>query len=245
LVLHVKRLRLRYGWGKEKLTVLLRDEGFSVSESTVGRILSRLICRGEVPVSPVVQGWRRKRGKSHWRRPHAMRMPKGFKAKMPGDLVQIDTVTVTPFPGLTIKQFTAVDVISRWKVQSIYSRATSRCARMALEEVLAEMPFPVRHIQVDGGSEFKAEFEDACKEKGLPLFVLPPRSPKLNGHVERANGTDRYEFFGFYEVGTTIAEIRESAKKWQYIYNHIRPHKALNLIPPAGYLANRNRKTVA
>jgi len=53
-----------------------------------------------------------------------MRMPKGFKAKLPGDLVQIDTVTIHLLPGLTIKQFTAVDVVSRWKVQGIYSRAT-------------------------------------------------------------------------------------------------------------------------
>jgi len=245
-VVHVKRLRLRYGWGKEKLTPLLRDEGFSVSESMVGRILSHLIRRGEVAVSPVVQAWRGHKRKSYCRRPHAMRMPKGFKARLPGDLVQIDTVTVTPFPGLTIKQFTAVDVVSRWKVQGIYSRATSRCAKMALREVLAEMPFPVRHIQVDGGSEFMGEFEAACMEADISLIVLPPRSPKLNGHVERANGTDRHEFFGFfYEVGATIAEVRKAAKKWQYIYNHIRPHKALNLIPPARYLANLNRKTAA
>src|SRR5438552_4376473 len=37
----------------------------------------------------------------------------------------------------------------------------------------------------DGGSEFAAEFEEACQQKQLPLFVLPPKSPKLNGHVER------------------------------------------------------------
>ncbi|MDQ7011144.1 MAG: integrase core domain-containing protein, partial [Mariprofundaceae bacterium] len=245
VVLAVKRLRLRYGWGKEKLTVLLRDEGIEVPESTVGRILSHLLRRGEVPPSPVL----RLRGKSGKRpasrRPRAARMPRGFRAKLPGDLVQVDTVTVHPFPGLTVKQFTAVEVVSRWKVQCICSRATSHCARKALEEILAGMPFPVRHIQVDGGSEFKGEFEEACREKGLPLFELPPRSPRLNGHVERANGTDRHEFCGFCEVGPAIAEVRKAAKKWQHIYNHIRPHKSLNLIPPASYLASLNRKRAA
>src|SRR5208282_905688 len=29
-------------------------------------------------------------------------------------------------------------------------------------------------VQVDGGSEFAAEFEQACQQRGLPLFVLPP-----------------------------------------------------------------------
>jgi len=66
-------------------------------------------------------------------------MPKGFKAKLFGDLVQVDTVTIHLLPGLTIKQFTAVDVVSRWKVQGVYSRATSRCAAKALEEILAEV----------------------------------------------------------------------------------------------------------
>jgi hypothetical protein len=56
------------------------------------------------------------------------------------------------------------------------------------------MPFEVRAIQVDGGSEFKAEFEAACQAQGLRLFVLPPRSPKLNGRVERAQRTHKRSF---------------------------------------------------
>ncbi len=38
-------------------------------------------------------------------------------------------------------------------------------------------PFPVRAIQVDGGSEFMAQFEAACKESGVHLYVLPRHSP--------------------------------------------------------------------
>ncbi len=51
----------------------------------------------------------------------------------------------------------------------------------------APQRLPVRRqgIQVDGGSEFMAEFEQACKDKGLMLFVLPPKRPQLNGGVER------------------------------------------------------------
>ena len=30
--------------------------------------------------------------------------------------------------------------------------------------------------------------------------VLPPRSPKMNGYVERANETYRYEFWNVYEI---------------------------------------------
>ena len=59
------------------------------------------------------------------------------------------------------------------------------------------MPFYVRAIQslprtrygVAGGSEFAAEFEQECGRRRIRLFVLSPRSPKLNGHVERAQRT--------------------------------------------------------
>ncbi len=39
------------------------------------------------------------------------------------------------------------------------------------------MPFGVKAIQVDGGSEFGADFERACQERGIKLFVLPSHSP--------------------------------------------------------------------
>ena len=73
-------------------------------------------------------------------------------------------------------------------------RPTSTAAASFLDKVRAEMPFPVAALQVDGGAEFMADFEAACWAKGVELFVLPPKSPQLNGAVERANGSWRCEF---------------------------------------------------
>jgi hypothetical protein len=42
-----------------------------------------------------------------------------------------------------------------------------------LDKIIADTPFPVRAIQVDGGSEFMAEFEAACQAKDVALYVLP------------------------------------------------------------------------
>ena len=53
-----------------------------------------------------------------------------------------------------------------------------------LDRLTARMPFSVRAIQVDGGSEFQAAFEEAYQARGIRLFILPPRSPELNGCVE-------------------------------------------------------------
>jgi putative transposase len=82
------------------------------------------------------------------------------------------------------KHFSARDTISRWDVVEVHERATSLAAAHFLDSLVDRMPFPFAAVQVHGGSEFAAEFELACQQRGLPLFVLPPRSAKLNGHVE-------------------------------------------------------------
>ena len=53
--------------------------------------------------------------------------------------------------------------------------------------MIARAPFAVQSIQVDGGSEFMAEFEEAGASQGIPLYVLPPDSPQLSGGVKRSN----------------------------------------------------------
>ena len=118
-----------------------------------------------------------------------MRKPKDYRGEQPGDLVQVDTLDVRPLPGVVLKHFTARYVVSRCDVVESHSRATAHTARLFLDNLLTRMPFPVRALQVDGGSEFQAAFEDACQARGIRLFVLPPRSPKLIGHVERAHRT--------------------------------------------------------
>jgi hypothetical protein len=45
-------------------------------------------------------------------------------------------------------------------------------------------PFPVQTLQVDGGSEFAAQFEPACQQPDLHRFVLPPCFPQRHGWVE-------------------------------------------------------------
>ena len=165
-------------WGKDKLVVLLREEGWGVSTSMVGRILKRLKEHGELRESlPNGISARRRM----WSRPYAVRKPKGYEVKTPGDLVQVDTLDVRPLPGVVLKHFTARDMGSRWDVVEAHSRATATTAAGFLDSLLGRMPFPVKALQVDGGSEFQASFEEACQVRDIRLFVLPPRSPKLNG----------------------------------------------------------------
>jgi putative transposase len=168
--------------------------------------------------------------------PHATRKPKDVYFDKPGDIIQIDTVSVTLAPNLTVKHFDAYDVHAKWTVAKPYRSATAQNAADFLDKVTAEMPWPVKAIQIDGGSEFMAEFELACADKRIPLYVLPPRSPKLNGAVERCNGAWRYEFYAVTDLPNDINKIAQHVDAFQHLYNHFRPHGALDGKTPNQYL---------
>ena len=237
LVEAVLRLREEYPrWGKDKLVGLLREERFSCSASTVGRIIRRLKERGVLkePVPNHISARKRQR-----RRPYAIRKPKDYGISQVGDLVQLDTLDIRPLPGVLLKHFTAHDLISRWNIVSVYSRATATTAADFLDTIEKRMPFPVKAIQVDGGSEFEAVFEEECQRRGIKLFVLPPRSPKLNGAVERAHRTHTEEFYEVTDSSFGLSELREELVEWEEVYNTIRPHQALGYVTPLKFLEQR------
>src|SRR3990170_4780771 len=178
--------QLTPGWGKDKLVVLLRDQGWQYSTSMVGRI-------------------------------------------------QVDTAHVSLFSEFSFKHFTACDVFTRWQVLEAHGRATAHAAAGFLDTILERMPFAVQAIQVDGGSDFRADFEDACRERGVKLFVLPPRSPKLNGHVERAQRTHKEEFYYRLTSATTLTQVNKLLSRWEDIHNTYRPHQALGQTTPLAF----------
>ena len=232
----VERLRKDFPmWGRAKLGPLVRAEGFKASDATVGRIIQTLVARGVVDPVPVL---RRAHGKPRWsrKRRFAVRLPRDLVADQPGSLVQLDTVFVNIAPGKAIKHFTAYDPIAKWTVAKAFNRATAASAALFLDKLVRDMPFKVSAIQVDGGSEFMAEFEQACQDTGIRLYVLPPKCPQMNGAVERCNGAWRYEFYSVYDLPRTVEDLNPLIDSFQHLYNHHRPHGALGGLAPAQYL---------
>ena len=80
-----------------------------------------------------------------------------------------------------------------------------------------------------------AEFEAECRALGLPLLVLPPRSPQLNGIVERANRTARVECWSQHRGELTCAAMNETLRRCLDYHNHRRPHRALGMKTPAEF----------
>jgi putative transposase len=220
-------------WGKDKLKVLLARSGKKTSSSTIGRILVDLKRRGVLHEPPRGLVKYKKRRPT---RKYAIRKPKDYSVEQPGDLVQVDTLDVHPLDDAAVKHFTARDFISRWDVLEAHARATANTASEFLDTLLARMPFKVKAIQVDGGSEYRAGFEEACHKLGLKLFVLPPHSPKLNGRVERAHRTHLEEFYAVIPDSAQLDKLNIALYKWERVYNQIRPHQALDYLTPAEYI---------
>jgi transposase InsO family protein len=236
LELYVRLLRNQYPlYGKYKIAVLLkREHNIEASVSTVGRVLKKLVMRGIVkPVSFYYGRTKIKRRRVFNK--HAQRWAYGMKAKKLGELIQIDHLVVTIAPDYHVRHFTATCPITRLTVEQVYSRATCRSASDFLEYIRNQLPYPILSIQVDGGSEFMGEFEQTCKNLNIQLYVLPPRSPKFNGAVERRNQTARYEFYSLYEGDTILEEIRSHLKQFMRKYNTFRPHQSLQYQTPWQY----------
>ena len=196
LVLQIRRANPTYG--KAKIAVILkRDHDQALSQSTVGRILKHLSTKGLIQKSPSALRAKRKRIFKHHAQPWKY---KPYKDMVLGERVQIDHMTATK-NGITVKHFQAWERCSKHLFARVYSHAKASSAQRFLREFVANAPFKILSIQVDGGSEFMAEFEDACAELNIPLMVLPPAKPTYNGGVERSNRILREEFYNRSGIG--------------------------------------------
>jgi len=219
-------------WSKYKIRRILSRQNIIVSASTVGRVLKR---KGLIDKKVS-----RKRSKAV--RNPKKRFPRGFKIACQGDMVQMDTKHISLMKGRKIYQFTAIDVLTKKRVLKYYSSSASKNGADFLRTCLQRFPFPVRAIQTDNGSEFLKDFDALCKELNLPHYFIEARQPKQNTYVEVSHGADEKEFYRQGNVCSTITEMQKRLEEWEYTWNCIRPHEALNYLTPDEYL-NKLRYT--
>lgn len=66
--------------------------------------------------------------------------------------------------------------------------------------------------------------------------MLPPRSPKLNGAVERAQRTHTEEFYQVTPCSLEMKKLNRELRQWERIYNTVRPHQSLGYLTPQQFL---------
>lgn len=230
LILQIRKENPIYG--KAKITIILhRDHQVQISESTAGRMLNKLIQKGLVQRYMHAKGSKRKRDfKSH-----AKQWEYGMKAQNPGELVQIDHMSCSK-NNISFKHFQAWDPITKTIASCAVSDAKSASAAKFLNHVINAMPFPIKSIQVDGGSEFMRNFESECAKLNIALYVLPPKRPQYNGGVERGNRTFREEFYARRDLlADSLRHINHELQKAVLKYNSYRPHFSLKGRTPFEY----------
>jgi IS30 family transposase len=235
LILKIRRKNPTYG--KAKICIILRrDHNINLSESTVGRILTKLKEDGLITKSLSAVRTKRVRVFKNCAKPFVF---KKYEEMKMGENIQIDHMVVTK-NGCSFKHFKAADRKSKYVFAQLYSKATSKSAAKFLEEFIKKVPFKVLSIQVDGGAEFMKDFEETCEKLRIPLYVLPPRRPNYNGGVERANRIFREEFYARKDLlADNITDMRQELEKSLWKYNHYRPHFGLKGLTPMEYIAKQ------
>jgi len=122
------------------------------------------------------------------------------------------------------------DDCTRLRVLRAYPRCGQKTAIQFIDHVLAKLPFAVERVQTDNGSEFGASFHWHLLDKGIDHVKIRPRTPRLNGKVERSHRIDSEEFYRLLE-GQVIDDANlfsDKLQEWEDYYNYHRPHGALS-----------------
>lgn len=209
----ILELRKDYSLGPERIKWYLeRYHGIKVSESSVSRTLVR-------------NGVSRLSKKASRRTVHTKRYAK----ETPGHQVQVDVkfVSLNDSIGNPIRrfQYTAIDDATRIRALKIYIKHNQKNAIELIDHIIDKFPFRIHTIRTDRGHEFQAQFHWHVEDKGMRHVYIKPRSPQLNGKVERSHRTDQEEFYQLLTY-TDDVDLNKKLKNWEEFYNFNRPHGA-------------------
>jgi len=229
-------LRQHYHFGAGKIADYLRRfHGVSLAVSSVHRILTR----HGMSRLPATQKHR-----SHvtrWNR---------YEKPQPGHRLQLDVKFLERIPGTRTRlyQFTAIDDCTRIRALKVYDACNQRTAIRFINEVRRRLPFRIRVIQTDNGAEWQTHFHDHVEALAIHHAYIRPRTPHLNGKVERSHRIDDQEFYQLLDqdgITDDIHLFNEKLREWEDYYNYHRPHGALDGQTPYERLLSKTKAGMA
>lgn len=220
------------------LAIACKEAGVKpVSESTIGRIIHDLKVKGRIPKCNKVTISGRTGRLLVREPPHRKKKErrKGFLPQFPGDLVQIDTVSIFT-NGIKRYIFTALDVRSRFTFAYAYKTNSSANGSDFLEKFIKVTPFATRRVQTDNGGEFAKYFEQTCLKHGLIHYFNYPKHPESNCYLERFNRTIQEQFVNWHiDYLDEPSAFNEKMMDYLIWYNTEKPHRGIGNLPPLRY----------
>jgi transposase InsO family protein len=212
----VRRLHRELGVGVRRLHAHLVARGVNCSVSSVYRILRRA---GALVLHP-------RKPKQAWIR---------YARAVPGERAQMDLKYLPQ--GLF--QLTLIDDCSRVTSARIIAKRTQAAVCAALPGLLADIGFHLRCIQTDNGPEFGRQLSALLKGLAIRHTHIRPRTPRLNGKVERVQRTIQEEFWDAVDPIGPTTNWHVWLGDYLHFYNHRRIHSALGYITPIEYALQR------
>lgn len=206
----VRVARVEHRWGSTRTRVWLeRVHKIRVNAKTIQRLFREI----GVPLLT----------KTPKRRPKQLML---FQKEAPGDSIQVD-VKVIKLTREKVFQYTALDDCTRYRVLRLYPRQNQHSSLQFLREVRDALPFPIKKLQCDNGSEFPLAFKLAVEAAGITHRYIKPRRPQQNGKVERSHRIDDEEFWSRHTFDR-CADAEVPLAAWERTYNHERFSVAIN-----------------
>jgi transposase InsO family protein len=139
-------------------------------------------------------------------------------------------------------QYTAIDDATRVRALKIYTQHNQANAIRFIDYVIEKFPFRIHTIRTDRGHEFQAQFHWHVEDKGIRHVYIKPRTPQLNGKVERSHRSDQEEFYQMLTYKDDV-DLNRKLEEWENFYNYNRPHGAFNGKTPYEVLKSLLQKT--
>ncbi len=160
---------------------------------------------------------------------------KRYAKKVPGHHIQFDVkfLSFQSSKGKKIKryQYTAIDDATRVRALKIYEKHNQKSSIDFFDHVVEKLPFRIQQIRTDRGHEWQAKFHWHVEDTGIRHVYIKPRSPQLNGKVERSHRSDQEEFYQLLDYNDDV-DLRKKLEAWEHFYNFNRPHGARRGKPP-------------
>jgi hypothetical protein len=220
-----------------------------------------LVPSDETPTLSWIARETRRRGLTRKPKIHKNEHKLRYEIEVPGSL-QIDTKFVEQdgVPGEKIYQFTAIDECTRVRFLGGSVSKGAAAASLFLEhaiEYFKTLGVTVYQAQTDNGTEFtlplnemtiasyargeteEALFTQTCEKYNIRHKLIKPRTPQLNGKVERSHRIDGERFYSRFKFGDEHALDDALKRVWMPEYNEMRPHGALGYQTPMEFLKKR------
>ena len=146
---------------------------------------------------------------------------------------EVDVKFLERIPGTRkrLYQFTAIDDCTRIRVLKVYDACNQATAIRFIDEVVRRLPFRIHVVQTDNGAEFQSRFHWHLEGLDIRHAYIRPRTPHLNGKVERSHRIDDQEFYQLLDkdgITDDIHLFNEKLREWEEYDNCHRPHGSLD-----------------